>query len=76
MVIIIMAVIIMAVAGVVVIKAAGVMAPGKGSGKNPEKFSPRKKRGFPSGFPTQKRVQIRVISAPINTSPAQKKNKT
>ena len=45
-----MAVIIMAVARVAVVKAAGVMAPGKGSGKNPEKSSPWRKGRFPSGF--------------------------
>ena len=32
------------------ITAAMVMAPGKGSGKNPEKSSPRKKGEFLSGF--------------------------
>ena len=35
-----------------VVAAAMVMAPGKGSGKNPEKSSPRKKGGIPSGLPT------------------------
>ena len=39
---------------VAVVAAAVVMAPGKGSGKNPEKSSPRKEGGVPSGFPTQK----------------------
>ena len=34
--------------------AAVVMAPGKGSGENPEKSSPRKKRGIPLGLPTRK----------------------
>ena len=47
------AVIIMAVA---VARAAVVMAPGKGFGKNPEKSSPRKKGGFFSGFLMQKQV--------------------
>ena len=34
------------------IAAAVVMTPGKNSGKNPEKFSPRRKKGFPSGLLT------------------------
>ena len=34
-----------------VVAAAVVMAPGKGSGKNPEKSSPRRERGVPLGFP-------------------------
>ena len=38
----------------VVITAVMVMAPGKNSGKNPEKSSPRKKRGIPSRLLTQK----------------------
>ena len=33
-----------------VVAAAVVMAPGKGFRKNPEKSSPRKKRGIPSGL--------------------------
>ena len=37
-----------------VMAAVVVMAPGKGSGKNPEKSFPRKKGGFPSGLLTQK----------------------
>ena len=50
--VIIAVVIIMAVARVVVavIRAAVVIAPRKGSGKNPEKFSPRREKGFPLGF--------------------------
>ena len=47
------AVIIMAVA---VVRAAVVMAPGKGSGENPEKSSQRREGGFPSGLLTQKGV--------------------
>ena len=58
---------IMAVA---VARAAVIMAPGKGFEKNPEKSSPRKKKGFPSGLLMRKRAQIGVISIPINTSPA------
>ena len=60
---------VMAVAVAVGVAAAVVMAPGKGSGKNPEKSSPRKERGFPSGFLTQKGVQVGVIKAPFNISP-------
>ena len=42
---------------VIVIMAVGVAAavvitPGKGFGKNPEKSSPQRKGGFPSGFLT------------------------
>ena len=33
-----------------VVAAVVVMAPGKGSGENPEKSSPQRKGGFPSGF--------------------------
>ena len=33
-----------------VVAAAVVMAPGKGSGENPEKFSPRKEGGLPLGL--------------------------
>ena len=47
---------VMAVVMAVIMAAAVVMAPGKGSGENPEKSSPRKKGGFPSGFLTQKGV--------------------
>ena len=49
-----------------------IMAPGKGSGKNPKKSSPRKKKGIPSGLLTQKKAQIGVIGAPLDASPAQK----
>ena len=41
---------VMAVVMVVGVAAAVVMASGKGSGKNLKKFSPRRKRGFFSGF--------------------------
>ena len=64
------AVIVMAVVGVAVAGAAGVMAPGKGSGKNPEKFSLRRKGGFPSGFLMQEGARVGVISAPIDALPA------
>ena len=50
--------------------AAVIITPGKGSGKNPEKSSPRRKRGFPSGFLTQKEVQVGVIRVPFDISPA------
>ena len=46
-VVVMAAVIVMAVA---VARAAVVITPGKGSGENPEKSSPRKKRGLPSGL--------------------------
>ena len=61
------AVIIMAV---VVIRAAVVMAPRKGSGKNPEKVSLQKRWGFPLGLLIRKGVQVGVIGVLINTSPA------
>ena len=55
---------------IAVVAAAMVMAPGKGSGKNPEKSSPRRKKGFPSGLLTREGVQVGVIRAPLNISPA------
>ena len=39
-----------------VVAAAVVMAPGKGSGKNPEKSSPRRKKGIFLGLPMQEGV--------------------
>ena len=39
-----------------VVAAVMVIAPGKGSGKNPEKSSLRKKGGLPLGFLIQKGV--------------------
>ena len=39
-----------------VIAAAVVMAPGKGSGKNLKKSSPRRKGGLPSGLLMRKGV--------------------
>ena len=63
-------VIVMAVIMAVIIAAAVVMAPGKGSGKNPEKCSPRRKGKFPSGFLIQDGVRVGVISIPINILPA------
>ena len=39
-----------------VVAAAVAMAPGKGSGKNPEKSFPRKKKGFPLGLLIQKKA--------------------
>ena len=41
---------VMAVIIVVNVVAVVIMAPGKGSGRNPEKSSARKKRGLPLGF--------------------------
>ena len=46
-------VIVMAMAMVAAVMA---MAPGKSSGKNPEKSPPQKKGGFPLGLLTQKGV--------------------
>ena len=54
----------------VVVAAAVVMAPRKGSGENPEKSSPRRKRGIPSGFPMREEARVGVISAPLDASPA------
>ena len=47
---------VIAVVMAVGVAAAVVMAPGKGSGKNPEKFSPRRKGGFPLGLLMRKGV--------------------
>ena len=61
---------VMAVAIAVGMAAAVVIALKKGSGKNPKKFSPRRKGGFPSGLLMQKGAQIGVTKAPLNISPA------
>ena len=50
-----------------------VMAPGKGSGKNPKKSSPWKKGGFPLRLLIQKGTRVGVIGVPFNISPAQEK---
>ena len=63
-------VMVVAVIIAVIITAATVITPGKGSGKNPEKSSPRKKGRFPSGLLTRDKTRVRVISTPINISPA------
>ena len=55
---------------VMAVGAAVIMAPGKGSGKNPEKSSLRRKKGFPLGFLIQKEIQMGVIKAPLNILPA------
>ena len=47
---------VMVVIMAVGVAAAVVIAPGKGSEKNPEKSSPRRKRGFPLGLLTRKRA--------------------
>ena len=60
-------VIVMAMA---VVAAVMAVTPGKGSEKNPEKSSPRRKKGIPLGLPTQKEAQIGVISTSLNTLPA------
>ena len=52
------------------VAAAVVITPGKGSGKNPKKSSPRRKRGLPLGLLIQKGVQVGVINAPLDTLPA------
>ena len=57
---------------VAVVTKAAVMAPGKGSEKNPEKSSLRRGRRSPSRVLIQNGARVRVISAPINISPAQK----
>ena len=54
---------------VAVVAAAVVMAPGKGSGENPKKSSPRREKGVPSGLPMRKGAQVGVISAPFNALP-------
>ena len=59
-----------AVAVAVVVAAVVIITPGKGSGENPEKSSPRRKKGVPSGFLMQKGVQVGVINAPFNALPA------
>ena len=61
---------VVAVIITVVMAAAVVMAPGKGSGENPEKSSPRRKGGLPSGFLMQKGARMGVISTPIDILPA------
>ena len=63
---------VMAVVMAVVMAAAVVMAPGKGSGENPEKSSLRKEGGFPLGFLMREGVRVGVIGVPLNISPAQK----
>ena len=59
-----------AVAVTVVMAAAAVITPGKGSRKNPEKSSLRRKKRFPLGLLTRNGACVGVISAPINISPA------
>ena len=53
-----------------VVAAAVVVAPGKGFGKNPKKFSLRREGGVPLGFPTQKGAQVGVINVPLDALPA------
>ena len=62
------AVIIMVVA---VVGAAVAMAPGKGSGKNPEKSFPRREGGFPSRLLMQKGARVGVIGKLIDALPVQ-----
>ena len=56
-----------------VVTAVVVITPGKGSGKNPEKSSPRRKGGFPSGLLIRKGARVRVTRIPLNALPAQEK---
>ena len=63
---------VVAVVMAVNVVTAVVIAPGKGSGKNPEKSSLRRKEGLPSGLLTQKGARMGVTGAPLNISPAQK----
>ena len=68
-----MAVAVMAAVIIVAVAVAGAavaITPGKGSGKNPEKSSPRRKKGLLSRLPIQKGVRVGVINVPINASPA------
>ena len=53
---------------VMAVGVAVVIIPGKGSGKNPENSSPRRKGGFPLGLLTRKGTRVGVISAPLDTS--------
>ena len=62
--------VVVAMVMAVIMAAAAVVAPGKGSGKNPEKSSPRKKKIFPSGLLTRNETYVGVINTPINISPA------
>ena len=71
----IMAVIIIMEGVMAVIMAMGVaavvvMASEKGSGKNPEKSSLRRKGGLPSGLLMRKGARVGVIRVPLNISPA------
>ena len=59
----------------VIIAAAAIMAPGKGSEKNLKKSSPRKKGKSPLGFLIQNKARIGVIGTPINISPAYKRRR-
>ena len=56
---------------VAVVAAAVAVAPGKGSGENPEKSSPRREGGVPSGLPTREGARVGVTGAPLDASPAQ-----
>ena len=67
MVIIIGGVIVVAVA---VVAVAIIMAPGKGSGENPEKSFPRRKGGVLLGLLIRKGARVGVIDIPFNASPA------
>ena len=62
---------VVAVVMAVVMAAAVVMAPGKGSGENPEKSFPRREGGVPSGFPIGEGARVGVIGVPLDALPAQ-----
>ena len=53
-----------------VVAAVMVITPGKGSGKNPKKSSPQRKKGIPLRLPIQKGARIGVINAPLDALPA------
>ena len=63
---------VMAVVMAIGVVTAVVIAPGKSSGKNPEKSSLRKKGGFLLGLLMRKGARVGVINAPFNASPTQK----
>ena len=62
--------VVVAVVMAVIIVAAVVMAPGKGFGKNPEKSSLWREGKLLSWFLMRNGVRVRVISIPIDISPA------
>ena len=67
--------VIIAVTVVVAVIIAAVVTPEKGSGKNPEKSSPRRKERSPSGLLTRNGTRIKVAGILINISSAQKRQR-